>query len=195
MSAPANLNVKQPKSFAFNADNMAQVNKIIAKFPAGRQASAVIPLLDLAQRQHQNWLPIAAMDHVAELLGMPPVKVYEVASFYTMFNRAPVGKHLLQLCTTTPCWLSGSDALLKVCKDKLGIEPGESSKDGKFSLMEVECLGACVNAPMIQINDDFFEDLNAENFSKILDDLAAGKKPKVGSQIGRQGAAKAGQKK
>jgi NADH dehydrogenase (ubiquinone) flavoprotein 2 len=195
MSAPANLNVKQPKSFAFNADNMAQVNKIIAKFPAGRQASAVIPLLDLAQRQHQNWLPIAAMDHVAELLGMPPVKVYEVASFYTMFNRAPVGKHLLQLCTTTPCWLSGSDALLKVCKDKLGIEPGESSKDGKFSLMEVECLGACVNAPMIQINDDFFEDLNAENFSKILDDLAVGKKPKVGSQIGRQGAAKAGQKK
>jgi NADH dehydrogenase (ubiquinone) flavoprotein 2 len=195
MSAPANLNVKQPKSFAFNADNMAQVNKIIAKFPAGRQTSAVIPLLDLAQRQHQNWLPIAAMDHVAELLGMPPVKVYEVASFYTMFNRAPVGKHLLQLCTTTPCWLSGSDALLKVCKDKLGIEPGESSKDGKFSLMEVECLGACVNAPMIQINDDFFEDLNAENFSKILDDLAAGKKPKVGSQIGRQGAAKAGQKK
>jgi NADH-quinone oxidoreductase E subunit len=195
MSLPANLNVKQPRSFAFNAANTAEAKKIIARFPAGRQASAVIPLLDLAQRQHDNWLPIAAMDHVAELLGMPPVKVYEVASFYTMFNRAPVGKHLLQLCTTTPCWLCGTDALLKVCKDKLGIEPGETSKDGKFSLMEVECLGACVNAPMIQINDDFYEDLDEKNFSKILDDLAAGKKPKIGSQTGRQGSAKAGQKK
>jgi NADH dehydrogenase (ubiquinone) flavoprotein 2 len=194
MSLPANLNVKQPKSFSFTAQNLEAAKKIIAKFPAGRQASAVIPLLDLAQRQHDNWLPIAAMDHVAELLEMPPVKVYEVASFYTMFNRAPVGKHLLQLCTTTPCWLCGTDALLKVCKDKLGIDPGETSKDGKFSLMEVECLGACVNAPMIQINDDYYEDLNPDNFGKILDDLAAGKKPKVGSQTGRQGAAKAGQK-
>ncbi|HVY12063.1 MAG TPA: NADH-quinone oxidoreductase subunit NuoE [Alphaproteobacteria bacterium] len=194
MSAPSLQNVKQPREFAFTPENRKRVEEIVAKFPPGRQASAVIPLLDLAQRQHNNWLPIAAMDHVAELLQMPPVKVYEVASFYTMFNRAPVGKYLIQACTTTPCWLCGSDNVLKVCKDKLGIAPGETTKDGVFSLMEVECLGACVNAPMVQINDDFYEDLNAENFSRVLDDLAAGKQPKIGSQTGRQGSAKAGQK-
>jgi NADH-quinone oxidoreductase E subunit len=194
MSAPANLNVKQPKEFAFSPENMAAAEKIVAKFPEGRQQSAVIPLLDLAQRQHNNWLPIAAMDYVAELLAMPPVKVYEVASFYTMFNRVPVGKYLIQACTTTPCWLRGSDDVMKVCKDKLGIGPGESTKDGTFSLMEVECLGACVNAPMVQINDDFYEDLNTANFTKLLDELAAGKKPACGSMIGRQGSAKVGQK-
>jgi NADH-quinone oxidoreductase E subunit len=189
MSAPANLNVKQPKTFAFTQENMEKVKKIVTKYPPGRQASAVIPLLDLAQRQNDNWLPVAAMDHVAEILEMPRVRVYEVASFYTMFNRAPLGKHHIQLCTTTPCWLAGSDAVKKVCRGKLGISDGETSKDGLFTLTEVECLGACVNAPMAQINDDYYEDLNEQSFTRIVDDLAAGKKPQCGSQTGRQGAA------
>ncbi|MBI3419295.1 MAG: NADH-quinone oxidoreductase subunit NuoE [Proteobacteria bacterium] len=195
MSAPSNQNAKQPKTFAFTPANLAEAKKIMAKYPAGREASAVIPLLDLAQRQHANWLPIAAMDVVADMLRMPRVKVYEVASFYTMFNRAPVGKHLLQVCTTTPCWLCGSGALMKVCKDKLGLEGNDTTKDGMFSLMEVECLGACVNAPMVQVNDDYYEDLTAETFSRLLDDLAAGKKIKIGSQTGRQGSAKMGHKR
>jgi NADH-quinone oxidoreductase subunit E len=188
MSAPANLNVKQPKSFAFTPANMEEAKRVIAKYPTARKASAVIPLLQLAQGQHDNWLPVAAMDYVAAMLEMPPVRVYEVASFYTMFNRAPVGKFLLQVCTTTPCWLRGSDDIKHVCKSKLGIGDGETSADGKFSMMEVECLGACVNAPMVQINDDFYEDLTAENFTRILDDLAAGKQPSIGSQVGRQGS-------
>jgi NADH-quinone oxidoreductase subunit E len=181
--------IKQPKSFAFTPDNLAQAQKIIAKYPPNRQASAVLPLLQMAQAQHDNWLPVAAMDYIAEMLGMPRVRVYEVASFYTMFNRAPVGKYLIQLCTTTPCWLCGSDALKDVCKNKLGISDGETSADGLFTLMEVECLGACVNAPMAQINDDFFEDLNAQNFGHVIDELAAGRVPKTGSQTGRQTSA------
>lgn len=183
------LNAKQPKSFVFTPENLEKAKGIIGHYPAFRQASAVIPLLDLAQRQHDNWLPIAAMDYVADLLDMPPARVYEVASFYTMFNRAPVGKHLVQICTTTPCWLRGSDALKKVCKDKLHVGTNmETTEDGQFTVCEVECLGACVNAPMVQINDDYYEDLTAEGFTKVLDDLAAGKKPSIGSQTGRQGS-------
>lgn len=195
MSAPANVNAKQPKTFAFTPANLETAKKVIAKFPKNREASAVIPLLQLAQAQHDNWLPVAAMDVVAEMLEMPPVRVYEVASFYTMFNRAPVGKYLLQVCTTTPCWLRGSDDIKHVCKSKLGIGDGETSKDGMFTMMEVECLGACVNAPMVQINDDYYEDLTAENFTQICDELAAGKKPSIGSQTGRQGSHPASAKK
>jgi NADH-quinone oxidoreductase E subunit len=187
MSAPLQ-NIKQPKTFAFTPENLDKANKVIAKFPIHREASAVIPLLQLAQAQNDNWLPVAAMDVIAEMLEMPRVRVYEVASFYTMFNRAPVGKFLLQVCTTTPCWLRGSDDLKHVCKSKLGITDGETSADGNFTMMEVECLGACVNAPMVQINDDYYEDLTAENFSTICDDLLAGKKPSIGSQQGRQGS-------
>ncbi len=189
MSAPNLHAVKQPKDFSFTPENMAQAKKILAKYPETRKASGMIPLLQLAQAQHDNWLPVAAMNYVADMLEVPRVKAYEVASFYTMFNRAPVGKYLLQVCTTTPCWLRGSDDIKHVCKSKLGITDGQTSADGMFSMMEVECLGACVNAPMVQINDDYYEDLTGENFTAILDDLSAGKKPRIGSQTGRQGAA------
>jgi NADH-quinone oxidoreductase E subunit len=175
-------------SFSFTAANLARAEKIIAKYPAGRQASAVIPLLDIAQRQSGNWLPVAAMDYVAELLEMPPIKVYEVASFYTMFNLKPVGRNFVQVCTTTPCWLRGSADIVKTCRDKLGIGPGETTADGKFTVTEVECLGACVNAPMAQINDDFYEDLTPELMGKILDELKAGRKIPAGSQTGRKGS-------
>lgn len=174
--------------FAFTAENLARAKQVIAKYPAGRQASALIPLLDIAQRQHGNWLPRAAMDYVAAMLEMPPIRVYEVATFYTMFNLAPVGRHFIQVCRTTPCWLRGSDGITKTCRDKLGIEVGETTPDGKFTLKEVECLGACVNAPMAQINDDYYEDLTPESMARLIDDLAAGRKPSVGSQSGRQGS-------
>jgi NADH-quinone oxidoreductase subunit E len=175
-------------AFSFTADNLARAQKIIAKYPEGRQASAVIPLLDMAQRQNENWLSRPAMDYVADLLKMPRIRVYEVATFYTMFNKEKVGKNFIQICTTTPCWLRGSDGIKKACHDKLGINPGETTVDGKFSVVEVECLGACVNAPMVQINDDYYEDLTPEIMNKLIDDLAAGKKPSIGSQTGRQGA-------
>lgn len=189
----------QPESFEFNKACQKKVAELIALYPKGRQKSAVMPLLDLAQRQmadegakanppYGGWIPRAAMDHIAEILGMEKVKVYEVASFYSMYNMAPVGKYLVQLCTTTPCWLCGSDDIVNTCKKHLGIGMGETTKDGKFSLMEVECLGACVNAPMVQINDDYFEDLNSESMKEILDLLAEDMKPKVGSQRGRKGS-------
>ena len=175
-------------AFSFSAENLELAKKIIAKYPEGRQASAVIPLLDIAQRQSDNWLSVPAMDYVAELLEMPRVRVYEVATFYTMFNKDKVGTNFIQLCTTTPCWLRGSDDIKKTCLDKLGIHPGETTKDGKFTLVEVECLGACVNAPMVQINDDYYEDLSPEIMAKMIDELSAGKKLSVGSQTGRKGS-------
>jgi len=177
------------QTFKFNSANKAMTKTVIAKYPKGRQASAVLPLLDLAQRQNDGWLPTSAMDHVAEVLDMAPVRVYEVATFYSMYNLKPVGKHHVQVCTTTPCWLRGSDGVLDACKKKLGVEPGETTADGKFTLDEVECLAACVNAPMVQIGDDYYEDLDADSMTKILEDLAAGKTPKVGSQIKRQTSA------
>ncbi|PWR25575.1 NADH-quinone oxidoreductase subunit NuoE [Zavarzinia aquatilis] len=177
---------EQPASFEFSAENKAWADKIIARYPAGRQQSAIVPLLDIAQRQSGGWLPRAAMEYLAELLGMAVIRVYEVASFYTMFNMAPVGKHLVQVCTTTPCWLRGSDAVLAACKSRLGIDINQTTPDGQFSLMEVECLGACVNAPMIQVNDDFYEDLTAETTLKVLDALARGESPRTGPQIERQ---------
>jgi NADH-quinone oxidoreductase E subunit len=184
--------VVQPTDFDFTAENRAKADRIIAKYPPGRQASAVLPLLDIAQRQSAGWLPRVAMDHVAEILDMAPIRVYEVASFYTMFNLKPVGAHFVQLCTTTPCWLRGSDDVVDACQKHLGVGLGETTADGKFTLTEVECLGACVNAPMMQIGDDFYEDLDAKSAVAVLDALARGEMPKTGSQTGRQTSAPAG---
>lgn len=185
MSAPP-ADVAGPATFAFSDENLVRAKNIIAKYPEGRQASAVIPLLDIAQRQCGNWLPRAAMDHVAEMLGMPRIRVYEVATFYTMFNLKPVGEHFVQICTTTPCWLRGSDEIVKACERKLGIHLGETTADGRFTVIEVECLGACVNAPMMQVGDDYYEDLTAERTEAILDALARGERPAPGSQTGRR---------
>ena len=182
----------QPDSFAFTTKNLEKAQEIIAKYPPRRQASAVMPLLDLAQRQNQNWLPQMAMNAVAEMLVMPRIRVYEVATFYTMYNLAPVGEHFVQVCTTTPCWLRGSDKVVSACKKKLGIGLGETTPDGKFTIVEVECLGACVNAPMMQINDYYYEDLTAESTEAVLESLASGQKPKKGSQSGRHASEPAG---
>jgi NADH-quinone oxidoreductase subunit E len=176
---------QQPKGFAFNAANLAWAKQQLAKYPEGRQQSAIIPLLWRAQAQAGGWLPEAAIRHVTELLGMAHIRGLEVATFYTMFNLSPVGKVHVQLCGTTPCRLRGADDLEKVCRKRIG-EQGEISKDGKFSWIEVECLGACVNAPMVQIGSDYYEDLTPENFGRILDYFAAGKTPKPGPQIDRQ---------
>src|SRR5882724_4811897 len=175
----------QPANFAFTAENLAWAKAQIAKYPAGRQASAVIPLLWRAQEQTGSWLPQKAIEHVAELLGMARIRVLEVATFYTMFNLEPVGKFHVQLCTTTPCMLRGSDALKEACHRRIG-EPMHVTGDGAFSWIEVECLGACVNAPMAQINYDYYEDLTPETFEKVLDQLADGRTPKPGPQIDRQ---------
>ena len=181
----------QPKDFAFSATNLEWAKRQIAKYPEGRQASAIIPLLWRAQEQAGGWLPEAAIRHVADFLGMAHIRALEVATFYTMFNLAPVGKFHVQLCGTTPCRLRGADDLEKVCKKRIG-EQNEVTADGKFSWVEVECLGACVNAPMAQINADYYEDLDANSFNKILDTLAAGKKVKPGPQIDRQLSAPVG---
>ena len=191
MSSAADV-ANQPATFAFTAENLERAKKIIAKYPPGRQASAVLALLDLAQRQHGGWLPRAGMDHVAGILDMAPIRVYEVATFYTMFNLNPVGRYHLQVCRTTPCWLRGADQLTETCKRRLGIGLKGRTADGKFSLIEVECLGGCVNAPVVQINDDFYEDLDPKKLEALLDALARGEKPKIGSQIGRQGSAPEG---
>lgn len=177
--------------FTFTKENMEKVKFHIAKYPEGRQASAVLPLLDLAQRQSGGWLPKAAIEAVAELLNMPVIRVFEVASFYTMFNLNPVGKYHLQLCGTTPCWLRGAAELKERCHH-LGIHEGNVTADGNFSLVEVECLGACVNAPVVQINDDFYEDLTPDQLENILDKLAQGQPCQPGSQIGRQTSAPVG---
>jgi NADH-quinone oxidoreductase subunit E len=175
----------QPASFAFTDENLAWAKKQIAKYPEGRQQSAVIPLLWRAQEQAGGWLPQKAIEHVAELLGMANIRVLEVATFYTMFNLAPVGKFHVQMCGTTPCMLRGAGALIDICNRRIGHQY-EVTPDGKFSWVEVECLGACVNAPMAQINYDYYEDLTPETFEKILDEMAAGRTPKPGPQVDRQ---------
>ena len=175
----------QPASFAFTDENLAWAKKQIAKYPEGRQQSAVIPLLWRAQEQAGGWVPQKAIEHVAQVLGMANIRVLEVATFYTMFNLAPVGKFHVQMCGTTPCRLRGADALLDICNRRIGHQY-EVTADGKFSWVEVECLGACVNAPMAQINYDYYEDLTPETFEKILDEMAAGRTPKPGPQIDRQ---------
>jgi NADH-quinone oxidoreductase E subunit len=192
MSEASGAPVERPKSFAFTPENLAKAKAHIAKYPPGRQASAVLPLLDLAQRQHDNWLPRAAMDVVADLLGMARIRVYEVATFYSMLNLKPVGKYYFQICTTTPCWLRGSDAVVEACREKLGIGIGETTPDGGFTLAEVECLGACVNAPIIQVNDDFYEDLDAASTAALIDALRRGEAPTPGSATGRQTSAPEG---
>jgi NADH-quinone oxidoreductase subunit E len=181
----------QPKEFSFSKENIAWAKQQIAKYPEGRQRSAIIPLLWRAQEQAGGWLPEAAIRYVADYLGMAHIRALEVATFYTMFNLTPVGKFHVQLCGTTPCRLRGADALEKVCRSRIG-EQMEVTADGKFSWVEVECLGACVNAPMAQINADYYEDLTAESFNKILDAMAAGKQPKPGPQIDRQLSAPVG---
>jgi len=178
---------EQPDTFAFSAGNLAAAKAFIAKDPDGYQASAVLPLLDLAQRQNDGWLPRAALEYVADFLDMPPIRVYEVGTFYTMLNLAPVGRHHVQVCTNISCWLRGADAIVGACRNTLGLGLGETTGDGLFTLSEVECLGACVNAPMMQINDDYYEDLDAGSTQVILGTLKDGGTPKSGSQIGRKG--------
>ncbi len=180
------------EGFAFTEERMATAKVHIARYPEGRQQSAVIALLDLAQRQNDGWLSGAAIEYVANLLAMAPIRVHEVASFYSMFNLAAVGKHLIQVCRTTPCWLRGSDQITRACLSKLDIEMGGTSEDGLFTVVEVECLGACCNAPMVQINDDYYEDLTPERMAEIIEDLKAGKAVPVGSQSGRVGSAPEG---
>ena len=185
MSIDERIANDQPASFAFTAENEAEIKRIVAKYPKGRQASAVMPLLDLAQRQNDNWIPIKAIELIAEKLGMAQIRVLEVATFYTMFNLKPVGKYFLQACTTTPCWLRGSDEMMRAIRDRYGIGSGETSACGRFSLLEVECLGACVNAPILQVNDDFYEDLDYLSTSRLLDSLEADDPLPVGSVVGR----------
>lgn len=186
MSAAAHkVHFEQPKTFTFTPENMKLIEKHVAKYPKGRQASAVMPLLDIAQRQHDNWIPEAAMAEIARILDMPKIKVYEVATFYTMYNLEPRGKHHLQFCTTTPCWLSGSAEVVGACEKHLGIKLGETTPDGQFTITDVECLGACVNAPVLQRNgDEFYEDLTAENVVQVIEGLKKGT-AKPGSQKNR----------
>jgi NADH-quinone oxidoreductase E subunit len=183
---------QQPETFAFTEENLETAKSIIGKYPPGRQASAVLPLLDLAQRQHDGWLPRAAIEHVAKILEMTTIHVYEVATFYTMFNLQPVGRFHVEVCTNLPCWLRGSDEIVGACRKNLGIDVGETTPDGLFTLAEAECQGACVNAPMVKIGDDFYEDLTPEATEEILEELRAGGKPKPGSRIGRRSSEPAG---
>eukprot|EP00211_Chloroparvula_japonica_P016708 CAMPEP_0119157778 /NCGR_PEP_ID=MMETSP1310-20130426/52928_1 /TAXON_ID=464262 /ORGANISM="Genus nov. species nov., Strain RCC2339" /LENGTH=293 /DNA_ID=CAMNT_0007150397 /DNA_START=21 /DNA_END=902 /DNA_ORIENTATION=+ len=173
-------------TFDFSRENMTKVNEILAKYPEGYKKSASIPLLDLAQRQNGGFLSIACMKKVAKILEVPYMQVYEVATFYTMFNRKPVGKHFVQVCTTTPCELCGSGEIVRAIKDYLGVEAGQVTEDGLFSVIEVECLGACVNAPMMQIGDSYYEDLTPESAVNILKQFRDGKTPKVGVQHDRR---------
>ncbi|KAH9923991.1 thioredoxin-like [2Fe-2S] ferredoxin-domain-containing protein [Epithele typhae] len=172
--------------FEFTPDNLKRAEDIISHYPPQYKKAAVIPLLDLGQRQNKGWTSISVMNYVAKLLGMPPMRVYEVATFYTMFNREPIGEHFVQVCTTTPCMLRGAyDILDTVCSHLGGIKPGETTKDGKFTVIEVECQGACSSAPMLVVGDDFYEDLTADTTRKILDAFKNGQKPKPGPQSGR----------
>ena len=175
----------QPEKFEFNDKNIELAKKMINNYPEGKQQSAVMSLLYLAQRQNNNWIPLAAMKYIAKFLNMPYIKVYEVATFYSMYNLSPVGKFFYQVCTTTPCMLRGAYKLVDVCKKKISNKENEISSDGNSSWMEVECLGACINAPMIQINDEYYEDLDEKKLENIIDQTMKGKTPKSGSYRGR----------
>ncbi len=179
------ISKEQPNNFEFSFANLENAKKIIQKYPKGKQQSAVMALLYLAQKQNNNWIPLSAMKYIAKFLEMPYIKVYEVATFYSMYNLAPVGKYFLQVCTTTPCMIRGAYKLVEVCKKKISEKESQISKDGKSSWMEVECLGACVNAPMLQINDDYFEDLDPGKLEKIIDKINKNESPKSGSYRGR----------
>ena len=176
---------EQPDKFEFNSKNLEVANKIISNYPKGKQKSAVMPLLYIAQNQNDNWIPLAAIKYISKVLSMPYIKVYEVATFYSMYNLSPVGKYFVQICTTTPCMIRGAYKLVEVCKEKISEKEKSLSKDGKCSWMEVECLGACVNAPMMQINEDYYEDLDKEKCEKIINQIINDKKPKEGSYRGR----------
>ena len=179
----------QPESFTFTNDNMNTAEKILKKYPENRKKSAVMPLLYLAQRQNENWIPLAAMKHIAKHLEMPYIKVYEVATFYTMYNLAPVGKYFVQVCTTSPCLIRGADKVVKICKEKISKEENTLSENRLCSWLEVECLGACVNAPMMQINDDYYEDLDEKNTIEIIDSLLKDKPVKSRSFRNRTSSA------
>ena len=179
----------QPDTFEFSEKNLEISKKIIDKYPKGKQSSAVMALLYLAQRQNQNWIPLAAMKYIGKILSMPYIKVYEVATFYSMYNLKPVGKYFYQICTTTPCMLRGSNKLVEACKEKISENQNEISNDGNCSWVEVECLGACVNAPMAQINDDYFEDLNKQKLIEIIEQTKKNVKPRAGSYKGRLNSA------
>ena len=179
----------QPKDFLFSGENSKKVSEILKRYPEKNKKSAVMPLLYLAQKQNENWIPLAAMKYIANYLSMPYISVYEVATFYTMYNLAPVGKYFIQVCTTTPCLIRGADKIVKLCKDKISKNENEISKKGNCSWMEVECLGACVSAPMVQINEDYYEDLNEKSTSEILDSIINDKPLKPGSYRGRKNTA------
>ena len=176
---------QQPESFEFTKENKENAEKILKKYPENRKKSAVMPFLYLAQRQNENWIPLTAMKYIAKFLEMPYIKVYEVATFYTMYNLAPVGKYFVQICTTSPCLIRGADKIVKICKEKISKEENTLSENKLCSWLEVECLGACVNAPMMQINDDYYEDLDKEKTLEILEKILSGKTPKPGSYRGR----------
>ena len=180
------ISKEQPKNFKFNEINMELANKIKLKYPAGKEKSAVMPLLYLAQKQNDNWIPLEAMKYIAKLLNIPYIKVYEVATFYTMYNLSPVGKYHVQICTTTPCMIRGAYNLVDVLKKKINENQNELSKNSNCSWTEVECLGACINAPMIQINEDYYEDLNVNDVEKIIDKIMKNEKPVPGSYKGRK---------
>jgi NADH-quinone oxidoreductase subunit E len=198
VSAPASQEKhEQPTHFAFDAESEAQIAKIIARYPAGKQASATIPMLYVVQRQMGRqtgsaWVPRVAMDAIADRLGIAPIRVYEVATFYFMFNMKPIGRFHLQLCGTTPCMLRGSDDVMRACHDAAHVSVGQTSADGMFTLTEVECLGACVNAPVLQVDDDYYEDLDYDRTVALIEALRRGERPKPGSTIGRQTSAPEG---
>ena len=175
----------QPETFELNTSSLEEANKIISKYPKGKQQSAVMALLYIAQKQNDNWIPLAAMKYIAKLLDMPYIKVYEVATFYSMYNLSPVGKYFVQVCTTTPCMIRGANKLVEACKEKISENENVLSNDNSCSWMEVECLGACVNAPMLQINDDYYEDLDKEKTIEIFEKILKGETPKPGSYRGR----------
>ena len=179
------ISKEQPDNFEFNSENLSNAKKIIENYPEGKQQSAVMALLYIAQRQNNNWIPLVAMKYIAKLLHMSYIKVYEVTTFYSMYNLSPVGNYFIQVCTTTPCMIRGAYKLVEACQEKISKNEKELSKDKSCSWMEVECLGACVNAPMMQINDDYFEDLDKEKTLKIIDQILNGEKPKPGSYRGR----------
>ena len=180
---------EQPKEFKFSNESLKQAELILKKYPEKNKKSAVMPFLYLAQKQNKNWIPLAAMKYIANYLSMPYISVYEVATFYTMYNLAPVGKNFVQVCTTTPCLLRGADKIVNLCKEKISLKENEISKNGNCSWTEVECLGACVNAPMVQINEDYYEDLDERSTKKILDALINDKPIKTGSFRGRKNTA------
>lgn len=173
------------REFAFSEANLAEARKVLARYPQDRKQSAVLPLLHLAQAQHGGWLPRAVLDYVADFLGVPRIRVYEVATFYDMYNTQPTGRVQVRVCTTTPCWLCGSDDVVRACRETLGVEVGESTEDGRFFLREFECLGACANAPVLWVDDDFYEDVDYAKTKSIIEALKRGERPKAGPQNGR----------